>query len=83
MGMKLDTKRVALTGGIIWSVLLFITTLLGVYFGYATAFLNGMASIYPGYSISLGGSVIGLVYGFFDVFIGVYIFAWVYKKLGK
>lgn len=81
--MKLDTKRVALAGGIIWSALIFFTTLLGAYLGSATAFLNGMASIYPDYSISLGGSVIGSIYGFFDVFIGVYIFAWVYTKLGR
>jgi hypothetical protein len=60
---------------------LFITTLFSVYTGYARLFLDGIASIYPGYSITLIGSVNGLVYGFIDVFVGVYIFAWVYKQL--
>lgn len=82
--MKWETKRVAITGGIIWAVALFVVTLISVYTGgYAKAFLEDIASIYPGYSISLVGSVVGLIYGFFDVFVGVYIFVWIYKKLGK
>lgn len=81
--MKIDTKRIAMTGGIIWAVALFLTTLAGVFFGYARVFLEVVASIYPGFSISIAGSIIGLIYGFFDVFIGVYIFAWIYKKLTK
>lgn len=81
--MKWDTKRVALAGGITWGVCIFATTLFSVYTGYGQAFLNGIASIYIGYSISLIGSIIGAVYGFFDVFIGVYIFVWIYKKVGK
>lgn len=81
--MKSDTKRFALTGGIIWALTIFLTTLASIYSGYGRAFLNGIASIYPGYTISLAGSIIGLVYGFFDVFIGVYIVVWVYKRLGK
>lgn len=81
--MKFDTKRFAMTGGIVWAVCLFVTTLVSAYTGFARPFLTGIASIYPGYSISLTGSVLGLIYGFLDVFIGVYIFVWVYKSLGK
>ena len=82
--MKFDTKRFAITGGIFWAVALFLTTLVSVFTGgFAKAFLEGIASIYPGYSISLIGSIIGLLYGFLDVFIGVYIFVWIYKKVGK
>lgn len=81
--MKFDAKRFAIAGGIVWAICLFVTTLISTYTGFAKPFLDGIASIYPGYSISLIGSVVGLIYGFFDVFIGVYIFVWVYKKLGK
>lgn len=82
--MKWNTRRFAITGGVIWGLSLLITTLVSLYTGeYAKAFLASISSIYPGYSISLAGSVIGLLYGFFDVFIGVYIFAWVYKLVGK
>ncbi|HEX7042857.1 MAG TPA: hypothetical protein VF189_06400 [Patescibacteria group bacterium] len=82
--MKLNTKKVALTAGVVWGGAMFVTTLLSVYTGgYASAFLNGIASIYPGYSISLSGSIVGLIYGFLDASIGVYIVVWIYKKLGK
>ncbi len=82
--MKYSTKRFALAGGIVWGLCLFATTLVSVYTnGFAKAFLDGVGSIYPGYSISVVGSVVGLIYGFFDVFIGVYLFTWVYKALGK
>lgn len=81
--MKWNTKRFAIAGGIFWGVALFLTTLVSVYTGFATPFLTSIASIYLGYTISLAGSVIGLIYGFLDVFIGVYIFAWVYKRVGK
>lgn len=81
--MKSKTARAALAGGIIWGVIMFLTTLASVYFGYGTAFLNTIASIYPGYSISTMGSIIGLVYGFLDVFIGVYIISWVYHNIAK
>ena len=82
--MKWNTKRVALAGGIIWAAGMFATTIISIYTnGYAREFLNIMASIYPGYTISLAGSVIGAIYGFLDVFVLVYIFTWIYKKLGK
>ena len=83
--MKWNTRRFAITGGTVWGLCLFVTTLASVFTGesYAKSFLDGIASIYPGYSISLGGSIVGLIYGFLDLFVGVYIFAWVYNKLGK
>ncbi len=77
-----DVQRAALTGGIVWGATLFLTTILSVYTGYCKAFLDIWISVYPGFNISLFGSVIGLVYGFLDMFIGIYIIAWVYRKLG-
>lgn len=78
---KKKLQRVAATGGIVWGLTMFLTTVLSVYTGYAQPFLNAMASIYPGYTISMEGSVIGMVYGFFDVFLCIYIIAYVYDKL--
>jgi hypothetical protein len=81
--MKWDTKRAALTGGIVWGAALFLVTLVSISTGYAHSFLQGIASVYPGYSVSMTGSVVGLIYGFLDFFVGVYITVWVYKQLGK
>jgi len=79
----LNPKRFGLAAGILWGLCLSVITLISVGTGYGTEFLNMIASIYPGYGISLLGSVIGLVYGFIDGFIGLYIFAWLYNWLGK
>ena len=81
--MALNAKSFALTGGILWGLCMLITTILSVTTGYGTALLELMGSLYPGYSISWLGSIIGLVYGFIDGFIGLYIFAWLYNKLNK
>ncbi|MFQ6085174.1 MAG: bacteriophage holin [Candidatus Bathyarchaeia archaeon] len=80
---QLDPKRLGLAAGIFWGVSMLVMTLVSVYTGYATAFLNGMASIYPGYAISLTGSLIGLVYGLLDGFVDLYLVAWLYNFFGK
>ncbi|MBT4540009.1 bacteriophage holin [Candidatus Woesearchaeota archaeon] len=79
--MTLNAKSLGLAGGILWGVGLLILTLISVWTGYGAAFLNGVASIYPGYSIGYLGAVIGLVYGFVDAFIGLFVLAWLYNKL--
>ncbi|HMB17366.1 MAG TPA: bacteriophage holin [Candidatus Paceibacterota bacterium] len=78
---KINTKALAVSGGLIWGVLMFLTTLLSITTGYGTEMLEIFKSIYPGYSITLVGSVVGFVYGFFDLFIAFGIFGWLYNKL--
>ncbi|VVB90763.1 Uncharacterised protein [uncultured archaeon] len=79
--MPLNPKAFGLTAGIIWGLVILVFTLISVSTGYATMFLNIIVSIYPGYSISPMGSIIGLIYGFADAFIGFYIFALIYNLL--
>lgn len=76
-----NVKRVAMAGGILWGAVIFVTTLASVWWGYGTDFLKIWMSIYPGYTISLGGSVVGFIYGFLDMFVGIYIINWVYRKV--
>ncbi len=81
--MKGNLFRAALTGGIVWGLTVFLTTWISLYLGYGKVFLDWVASIYPGYGISVLGSFIGLIYGFLDMFVGVYIIVWVYRQVGK
>ena len=81
--MSLHPTKLGLAGGILWGLSMFVLTLVSVGTGYAAGFFNGMASIYPGYSVSPIGSIIGLVYGFLDAFIGLFLFAWLYNWLLK
>jgi putative effector of murein hydrolase LrgA (UPF0299 family) len=76
-------RHIALAGGITWAAAMFLSTLAYVFTGYGEACLKVMASIYPGFTLTLPGSIVGAVYGFLDIYIGVYIFYWVYKKVGK
>jgi hypothetical protein len=79
--MKLNIKAFALTCGILWGLALFFLTWWLISFGGATRELTLIGKVYLGYTVSPVGSVIGLVYAFFDALIGGAIFAWLYNKI--
>ncbi|HLJ58139.1 MAG TPA: bacteriophage holin [bacterium] len=79
--MTFKASRFGLAGGILWGAAMLVVTLISVPTGYAGAFLKAMESVYPGYHVSLLGSIVGLVYGFVDAFIGFSLFAWLYTRL--
>ncbi|MEW6001665.1 MAG: bacteriophage holin [Nitrospirota bacterium] len=82
--MKLKPIALGISLGIVWGGALFITTWLSYFTGYGKLFLDVLAgSIYPGYKISPGGSFIGLLYGFLDLFIMGTILGWIYNKIVK
>ncbi len=80
--MKLKPFALGTSLGIVWGGALFLTTWLCFLTGYGEAFLDAMpGSIYPGYSISPWGSILGLLYGFLDLFIMGSITGWLYNKI--
>lgn len=80
--MKLNALKFGLAAGILWGLALFLLTFANMWFdGYASAWLMLMSNIYPGYEISVWGSLVGLVYGFADGFICIGLFAWIYNRL--
>jgi len=81
--MPLNAKNLGLSIGILWSIMLFLMTVLSILTGYADGLLRIVASLYPGYGISWPGAVIGLVYGFIDGFICGYLIAWLYNRVWK
>ena len=81
--MKINIRAFALTCGVIWGLGLFCLTWWIMLFEGATRARDGIARIYRGYTISPLGSVIGLVYGFFDALIGGAIFASMYNLLAN
>ncbi len=80
---RLNTKALGLTGGILWGVSMLTLTLIAYYSGYGADVMKIMTSIYPGYDLSLKGSILGMIYGFIDGFIGCYVFGWLYNKIAK
>jgi hypothetical protein len=80
--MKLNIKALALTGGILWGAALFLAGLANLIWpGYATAFLQVMASIYPGYEAAstIDSVIFGTLYGFLDGAVAGLLFAWLYN----
>jgi len=78
--MALNTKSFALAAGIIYAACFLFGTLWVLIIG-KPAGLEFITSIYPGYSVSVPGAFIGLVYGFVEGLIFGFIFAWLYNKL--
>ncbi|MDI6779629.1 MAG: hypothetical protein QME25_05490 [Bacteroidota bacterium] len=84
--MKLNLKAFALTAGIIWAAAMLLTGLANlIWSGYGVAFLQLMASLYPGYHADgtfldlvvgtlyalVDGAIVGLVFGWlYNVFVG-------------
>ena len=82
--MKLNVKAFALTGAIVWGLLIFILTWWIILFeGQADpdAPAPFIGLIYRGYSLTTAGSFIGLAWAVTDGLILGAIFAWLYNKL--
>jgi len=81
--MRLHLTALGFAAGIIWGLSLFLITLFSIFSGYGDKLLKGVESIYPGYSVTLGGSILGLLYGFVDGFICAFIFGLIYNAIAK
>jgi len=79
--MKLNVKAFALTCGLVWGLGLMMLTWWIMLFEGATGDVTFLGRLYRGYNISFGGSIVGLVWAFFDGAIGGAIFAWLYNLL--
>jgi hypothetical protein len=82
--MKLKPLALGIALGVVWGGTLCITTLLSVSTGYGKVFLETLPqSLYPGYSISLLGSFLGLIYGFLDGLVCGLLAGWIYNRIVK
>ena len=79
--MKLNVRAFALTTGILWGIGLLGITWWMIVLDGATGEPTLIGRVYRGYTISPGGSFIGLLWALPDGFIGGAIFAWVYNLL--
>jgi len=75
----LNPKSLGLAGGIIWGFSLLLMTWLSIWTDYGSLFLSIVNDVYPGYSISFLGSLVGLFWGFLDAFLFFYFLGWLYN----
>jgi hypothetical protein len=81
--MKLSVKGLALASGILWGASIFLATLWLLARGYDGRLITQLNHFYIGYSYSVVGAFMGLVWGFVDGAVCGAIFAWLYNKLAK
>ena len=79
--MKFDVKAFALTCGLVWGLGLFFLTWWIIAFDGVTGEATLIGRLYRGYTISAMGSLVGMIWAFFDGLIGGAIFAWLYNLL--
>ena len=79
----LKSKTLGLTGGILTGVIVFIVTLISSVTGFTPEILTLFALAIPGYTATITGSIIGLVYGFLEGFIILYLFSWTHNMVSK
>ena len=79
--MKLNVKAFALSCGLVFGFGLFFLTWWIIAFDGATGEATFIGRLYRGYTLSPVGTVIGLVWAFFDWLIGGAIFAWLYNVI--
>jgi len=81
---KLDPKAFGLTCGMVWGVGLFALTWWVITLDGPSPRPNGLSRLYRGYRFTPLGSLVGLVWGFFDALAGGLSFAWLYNRwLGR
>ncbi len=79
--MKLNVRAFALTCGLIWGFGILALTWWIIMFDGPTGQQTIIGQIYRGYSISAAGSLLGLIWGFFDGLAGGAVFAWLYNVI--
>lgn len=80
MYAKIHAIKLGLAAGIIWGVSLFALTIICIHTGYAEGLLNALADLYPGYSITYVGALVGGLIGFADAGICFFLLAWLYNQ---
>jgi hypothetical protein len=84
--MKINITALALTAGLFWGATIFIVASAGVIWpGYGRAFLELVASLYPGYhpGPAFGSVVTGTLYSLVDGTIAGAVFGWLYNVLSR
>lgn len=77
--MKLNTRAVALAGGILWGGIVFVATIWLLISGTQGKTISLLGLFYFGYQFSYVGAFIGLLWGFVNGFIFGYLFALLYN----
>ena len=80
MYRKLNAWKMGLAAGILWGLALLLMTLISTYTGWGMFWLSQWMDVYPGFNLSIKGAFLGLVYGFVDGFVCLFLLCWLYNR---
>jgi hypothetical protein len=83
--MRLDLKALAIALGLGWGAGVFLVGVAHLLWpGYGGAFLEVIASMYPGYHVGgFGEVIVGTLYALLDGAVCGVVIAWLYNAAGK
>jgi hypothetical protein len=79
--MKLHTTKFGLAFGIVYAVVFFLYGALAALFGWGGPMAEMIGSFYVGFGPTLGGALVGALWGFAVGFVFFAVAAWIYNKL--
>lgn len=78
---KMNVKALGLALGITWGLGMLILGLGAAWFDLWSGWMAMMGEAYVGFDATIGGAIIGFVWGFIDGLIGGVVIAWLYNRL--
>jgi len=79
--MRLSPLAFGLAAGIMWGVHFVLVTVFNIAFGRAQAWVDVLVDLYPGYSPTVPGMLMGAGLGFLDALVFCAILAWLYNLI--
>lgn len=79
--MSLHPAKFSIAFGIVYALVFFIYGLAAALFGWGGTMAEMIGSFYVGFGPTLGGAVIGAVWGFAVGFVLFALAAWIYNRL--
>ncbi len=80
--MKLRVRAFGLAIGIVWGLILFLTTIESTLVGTGQT-MSKLRTLYYGYQVSFGGAIVGLLWGVVSGFLLGAAVAWLYNTFHK
>ena len=79
--MRIEALPFGIAFGIVYAVVFFLYGILAALFGWGAAFAEMIGSFYVGFGPTIGGALIGTVWGFVVGFVFFAVGAWLYNLL--
>lgn len=79
--MHIQAARFGVAFGILYAVMFFLYGVLAALFGWGSAMAEMIGSFYIGFGPTLGGALIGALWGFAVGFVFFGLGAWIYNRL--